>query len=164
MPRHLVNHVLPEDQGQAAKRTNAARRHVLLNLAESPLTWLHSRRLLTDRQLAAGEQLRRDFERAGLSPRVTMQWDAPAPDGSPRSPYGHDGLTIAAIDAKRRFDAAIAHVGKGLADVCWRVICAGEGMAGTEKALGWPSRSGRIILAIALDRLADYYRIPGVAG
>jgi Domain of unknown function (DUF6456) len=28
-----------------------------------------------------------------------------------------------------------------------------------EKNLGWPSRSGRLVLALALDRVADYYRI-----
>ena len=36
------------------------------------------------------------------------------------------------------FDAALAAAGAGLADVCWRVICAGEAMQGAERALGWP--------------------------
>ena len=33
-------------------------------------------------------------------------------------------------------------------------------MAGdAEQALGWPARSGRLVLALALDRLADHYRL-----
>ena len=43
----------------------------------------------------------------------------------------------------------------------WRVICSGEAMPVAEKALGWPVRSGRLVLRLALDRLADFYRLPG---
>ncbi|MEQ1688237.1 MAG: DUF6456 domain-containing protein, partial [Sphingopyxis sp.] len=39
--------------------------------------------------------------------------------------------------------------------------CAGQGMSVAERSLGWPNRSGRIVLGLALDRLADYYRVPG---
>ena len=145
----------------AAHPARGALRHVTINLAESPLGWLHSRGLLSDRQAMAGEKLRADFERAGLSPSVTMRWDAPPPDGSPRTVRSADSATVAQIDARRRFDAAMAHVGSGLANICWRIICAGEGMALAERAMGWPSRSGRIILTLALDRLADHYRLPG---
>jgi len=37
------------------------------------------------------------------------------------------------------------------------VICAGEGLPDAERGLGWPQRSGRVVLTIALDRLADHY-------
>ena len=143
------------DRGSADRAVRAALRR---NTSESVIAWLFARGLLTERQFAAGEQLRADFTRAGLMAVVTMQWDAPAPDGSPRAARSHDAATVASIDAKRRFDGAMAHVGNGLGDVCWRVICAGDGMVVTERALGWPTRSGRIILAMALDRLAEYYR------
>ena len=65
-----------------------------------------------------------------------------------------------ALSAKDRFDGAIAEVGRDLADIAWRVICAGEGVPAAEKALGWPTRSGKLVLRIALDRLAAFYRIP----
>lgn len=157
MPRQLATRPHPD----AATTGHAtAHRLVTINLAESPLAWLHARGMLTERQLLAGEKLRADYTRAGLEPGITMRWDAPPPDGSPRS-ASHDHRSLARIDAHRRFDAALTAVGAGLADVCWRVICAGEAMQGAERALGWPSRSGRVVLGLALDRLADFYRMPG---
>ena len=47
-------------------------RSVTFNAAESPLGWLFARGLVTQRQYDAGERLRADWERAQLSPRVTM--------------------------------------------------------------------------------------------
>jgi Domain of unknown function (DUF6456) len=38
-------------------------------------------------------------------------------------------------------------------------VCAGEGMRDAETALGWPARAGKLVLAFALDRVADYYRV-----
>lgn len=63
------------------------------------------------------------------------------------------------IDARRRFDGAVEAAGPGLADILWRVVCAGEGMRDAESALGWPARAGKLVLTLALDRIADFYRI-----
>ena len=38
-------------------------------------------------------------------------------------------------------------------------MCAGEGMRDAESALGWPARAGKLVLTMALDRLADHYRL-----
>ncbi len=130
-----------------------------VNLAESPLGWLRARGLVSERQFAAGEQLRNDWELAQLGPRVTMGWDAPPIGKTPRSAPANTDPTTAQIAARRRFDAAAEHVGSGLSDVLWRVVCAGEGMRDAEQALGWPARAGKLVLGLALDRLADYYRI-----
>nr|WP_236672357.1 DUF6456 domain-containing protein [Croceicoccus sp. YJ47] len=65
------------------------------------------------------------------------------------------------MSARRRFDEATAAAGPGLADVLWRVVCAGETLPDAEKALAWPARSGKLVLKLALDRVAGYYRIPG---
>ena len=129
-------------------------RRVTVNLAESPLGWLRARGLVDARQFAAGERLRSDYERAALAPSVTMRW-------TERVDGGGDTLdpATAQIAAKRRFDAALTDAGRGLCDVLWRVVCAGEGLPDAEKALGWPQRSGRLVLTLALDRLADHYRL-----
>ncbi|MCW4462230.1 DUF6456 domain-containing protein [Sphingomonas sp. BT-65] len=144
---HVVHH------GPARK----SGRRITVNLAESPLSWLRARGLVDARQFDAGERLRADYETAALGPRVTMRWDA-APAG-PRGGRAHDGLdpTTAQIAAKRRFDAAVAAAGPGLADILWRVICAGETVPVAEKALGWPARAGRLVLTLALDRVAAHY-------
>jgi len=132
---------------------------VTVNLTESPLGWLFVRGLVNQRQFDAGERLRSDWERAELAPRVTMTWDAaPVARGRGGSAVGPD-LTGAQIDAKRRFEAAIACAGPGLADILWRVVCAGEGMRDAETALGWPARAGKLVLTFALDRVAAYYSI-----
>ncbi|OYX04157.1 MAG: hypothetical protein B7Z05_08780, partial [Thiotrichales bacterium 32-46-8] len=65
------------------------------------------------------------------------------------------------ISAKARFDGAQSFLGQGLSDIAWRVICAGESIPVAERAMIWPVRSGKIVLRIALDRLAEYYRLPG---
>lgn len=136
-------------------------RSVTVNQAESPLGWLHARGHLTDRQFDAGEKLRGDFERASLGPRVTMGWN-PEPRGKGRrGPADHLDPTEMQLAAKQRFDGALAALGGDLADIAWRVICDGQGVPGAERGLGWPARSGKLVLRMALDRLAGYYRLPG---
>lgn len=61
-----------EEAPKARSHRGRPARFVTVNLAESPLGWLHSRGLVTRRQFDAGEQLRGDWERAQLSARVTM--------------------------------------------------------------------------------------------
>ena len=142
--------------GGVRRRTG---RSVTVNLAESPLGWLRARDLVTARQFDAGEQLRTDWERACLAPSTTMRWEATPLARAARGAHDPAGATVAQIAAKRRFEAAVAAVGGGLSDILWRIVCAGEGMREAERALGWPARAGRLVLTLALDRLADHYRM-----
>ena len=163
-PRLLAERAHPQDgEERNAGRSAAGRRgrSVTVNLSESPLGWLHARGHLSDRQFDAGEKLRADWERAHLAPRITMRWDAtPVSGGKRLAPAGYSE-TEAQIAAKQRFTSAIDHLGSGLSDIAWRIICGGEGTPAAEKNLGWPARSGKLVLKIALDRLADFYRLPG---
>ena len=157
-PRLLGDRAI--EAGIAAERSGIrAARSVTINMAESPLGWLFARGLVSQRQYDAGERLRADWERAQLAPRVTMAWDSAPVARGRGGGAGEPDLTGAQIDAKRRFDDAIAHAGPGLADILWRVVCAGEGMRNAETALGWPARAGKLVLTLALDRIADYYRV-----
>lgn len=134
-------------------------RSVTVNLAESPLGWLFARGFLSRVQFEAGERLRHDWERSELAPKVTMSWDA-APIARGRGGASPETeLSACQLDARRRFEAAVASAGPGLSDILWRVVCAGEGMRDAETALGWPARAGKLVLTLALDRLAFYYRI-----
>ena len=152
--RDLVEGVVDADGVIRVPGTGRGRR-VTVNRAESPLAWLRSRGMVDARQHEAAERLRADHERAAIAPAVTMRW-AERVDGGAGGTAAPGETQLA---AKRRFDAAVRAVGRGLDDVLWRVICAGEGLPAVESALGWPTRSGRVILGLALDRLADHYRL-----
>lgn len=158
--RLLVERPVGDKEASKPKfRRGRPARSVTVNLAESPLGWLRSRGLVTQRQFDAGERLRVDWERSQLAPRITMAWDATPATGR-RSGFGSSvDLNGSQMDAKRRFFAAIEAVGPGLSDILWRVVCSGEGMREAETALGWPARAGKLVLTLALDRVADYYRI-----
>lgn len=157
--RILVERAIGRDGETLRRPPRMAVRSVTVNAVESPLGWLFSRGLLTRRQFDAGEQLRSDWERGGLSPRVTMQWDS-APVGRQRGGAALVADPAAAqIDSRRRFDEAVEAAGPGLSDILWRVVCSGDGMREAETALGWPARAGKLVLVLALDRVADYYRL-----
>lgn len=156
MPRLLIDTALPED----AQTPAAQRRTVRKNLGESPLSWLAARGHVTARQAAAGELLRRDYEQAGLGARVTMRWDPLPPSRIGRGSGDPAGAAMTHLGARQRFDGAMAALGPGLDDICWRLVCAGEPMTEAEKGLGWPKRSGRLVLTLALDRITDYYSVP----
>lgn len=156
MNRQLVERELTAEGPRRGKIRRSGRR-VTVNLCESPLTWLHARGHLTDREYDAGERLRADWEMAQLSPNISMRWDPVTIRGS-----RHDrdlNPTERQIAAKGRFDAALAMAGKGLGDILWRVVCAGESLPVAEKSLEWPVRSGKLVLKLALDRVAEFYRI-----
>ncbi len=156
MARVLVERELT-NEGPTHRKARRGGRSARVNVAESPLTWLHARGHICDRQFQAGEQLRADWERAQLSPSITMRWDAVRVRG------GRDAdldPTERQIAAKARFDGAITSAGSGLADILWRVVCGGDALTEAEKGLGWPTRSGKLVLKIALDRVADFYRVP----
>ncbi|WP_375290763.1 DUF6456 domain-containing protein [Qipengyuania sp.] len=158
MKPHLVTRELTPEGPRRRGRPSRRRRSVTVNLAESPMGWLHARGHLSARLFDAGERLRADYERAGLPPMVTMKWDPVRIAGG-----GDAGLspTERQIAARARFDGAMAAAGKGLDDVLWRVVCACESLPDAERALEWPARSGKLVLRLALDRVADFYRLPG---
>jgi len=158
---------------QAAQRKTASRmiersiegpdgkRHQLLvNLGESPVSWLHARKMLTQRQYDAAELIRADWERAAMGAHVTMNWDsAAAPSRHARAASGGPDRSERQMAARDRLNCALAAAGPGLGDILWRVVCACESLNAAEHALGWPVRAGKLVLGFALDRVADHYRL-----
>jgi hypothetical protein len=157
--RILVERRIDAEGRPLGKGGQRAARTVTVNLAESPLGWLMRRGLVSDRQFDAGERLRADYEMAQLGARVTMRWDAPPQGRTARGPSEALDPSTAQIAAKRRFSGAIEAAGPGLNDILWRVVCAGEGLSDAERTLGWPVRAGKLVLGLALDRVADFYGI-----
>lgn len=153
--------VRPPQRGDRSGSTGPA-----LNEAESPLGWLRSRRdklgapLISEAQYDAGERLRVDFTIAQLSPRVTQSWDAcVAPGTHGRSGRRPDSLEVneTALAAKQRFMKALDAVGPELSGILVDVCCLSRGLEAAERSLGWPQRSGKLVLQIALTHLARHY-------
>jgi len=155
-----------------SREVDGSRRPVLVNDAESPLGWLRSRKdrqgrpLITDHQYQAGERLRADYWFALLSPRVTANWSALAPtDGSRRAAPSHAAsLRDDVIAAKERVRRAIAEVGPELSGVLVDVCCELKGLEEAEKSQSWPKRAGKVVLQLALDRLARHYGLAAGEG
>jgi len=126
MKRHLVERELTSEgprRSPAAPGGLRSTRSVTVNLAESPLAWLHARGHLSQHLFDAGEALRADYERAQLPASITMRWDPVRARST--APGGLDPSEKQAA-ARQRFDGAIRLAGRGLEDILWRVVCAGE--------------------------------------
>lgn len=151
------------------REINGTRRPVLVNEAESPLGWLKSRKdrngrpLIADHQYEAGERLRADYWFAHLSPRVTSNWSALAPSDRSRraAPSNAASFRDNVIAAKERVMRALMAVGPEVAGVLVDICCELKGLEEAEKANGWPQRAGKVVLQIALTRLARHYGLIG---
>ena len=130
-------------------------RRVTVNAAESPLVWMCQRRLVSELQCQAGERLRRDYTLAQLSPRLGIDLSAPFVLG--RRAHKPELLTDTVLAAKPRFAAAMRAVGPGLSDILFDVCCHLSGLEASERERGWPRASAKVVLQIALDRLAAHY-------
>jgi len=141
---------------------------VWVNEGESPIGWLRRRKgsngrpLLSDAAFDAAERLREDFTLARLMPRVTTDWNL-APGTAPRrrGPETALAVTDAALAARQRVHDALSAVGPGLSDALLQVCCHLKGLEEAERDLNWPRRSGKLVLAMALDRLAIHYGLTG---
>jgi hypothetical protein len=131
------------------------------NTAESPLSWLRTRRdksgrpLISDAQFFAGERLRADFERAMLGRRTTTNWDT-AGTGARGSNVAVE-LSDAAIAARQRYVMALEAVGPELASMLAQVCCLSAGLEQAERLLNLPQRSGKAVLGLGLTALARHY-------
>jgi hypothetical protein len=131
--------------------------HVAVNLAESPLAMLRRRNLVDADAFDAGERLRRDYTLAQLTPRMGVDWSAPCAFG--RRAAKPDYLPDTVLAAKQRFRAAMAAAGADLSGLLFDVCCELIGMEECEKRRGWPRASAKVVLKIALSKLARHYGI-----
>ncbi len=138
---------------------------VQVNEDESPLGWLRRRRgrdgrpLLDEAQFSAGERLRAEYTKGNMLPRITANWSADVNQGRRRSGEagGVADLTDAALAARGRVTAALEAVGPELAGVLVDVCCFLKGLEDVERERCWPARSGKLVLSLALSRLARHY-------
>ena len=136
---------------------------VLHDLAESPLVWLATRKsrdgrpLIDAAMLQAGERLRHDITSAQLLPRVTANWTAAvASRGRGASGEATNEVSIA---ARQRVTKALDAVGSDFAGLLIDVCGFAKGLALVESERGWPLRSAKVVLIMALKQLARHYGI-----
>lgn len=136
---------------------------VRINDAESPFLWLHRRKgadgqpLLDDVHVQAGERFRRDVTIAAMLPSVTANWsrlEQSTGRSAPRDPALASDATIA---ARQRVRAVFRRLGSGMGhfvlDTCGFLVP----LQDAEARRGWPARSGKLVLKLALTQLAEHY-------
>ena len=141
--------------------TDAGVARVLMNDSESPLAWLARRKgrdgraMIEPTQFVAGEKLRADFTRAQLTPRVTSSWTTPTGGSSRGNSVGE--MTDLIVVSRQRVRLALEACGPEFAGVLLDVCCFLRGLEDLEHERGWPSRSAKVVLQLALSRLARHY-------
>jgi len=145
----------------ALRQLEKGARPALVNEAESPLAWLARRKdrdgrsFLDAAQLEGGERFRRDIEQAQLLQRVTANWEASI--NAARRGADAGAVSEVAIDARGRLARAFDSVGPEMAGLVTDVCGYLKGLEIVESERGWPPRSAKVVLRIALDRLARHY-------
>lgn len=130
--------------------------------AESPLGWLRRRKdksgetLITAEQFTAGERLATDFLLAAMSARTTVSWSTVAAS-TRRGGTQAVEMSDAILAAKQRVSRALSAVGPELSGILIDVCCYEQGLEYCERAGGWPARSAKLVLQMALTRLARHY-------
>ena len=150
------------------RKSERGEKPTLVNEAESPLAWLMRRKgtdgkaFLASAEAEAGERFRRTVEQAQILQRVTANWEAPI--ASSRRCASSGGVVAdLAMDARRRLSRDCDAVGPELAGLLIDVCGYLKGLETVERERGWPARSGKVVLKIALDRLARHYGLAAEA-
>jgi len=141
--------------------TEHGRARVIVDEGESPLAWLARRRgrdgraLIEAHHLQAGERLRAEFTRAQLMPRTTSNWGNPI--SSRRRGQRESAATETMITARQRVHQALDNVGPEFAGLLLDVCCFLKRLEDVERERAWPLRSAKVVLQLALERLARHY-------
>jgi len=170
---HAARHAAPSGvdpflaQHKPLRLAEAGDAQVLLDDAESPLAWLARRKgkdglpFVDAACLEAGERLRRDLTIGAMLPRTTVNWSA-AVASSARA-QGPSDFTDTMIAARQRARAALAAAGPDLSGLLIDICGFLKGLETIERERGWPARSGKLVLELALRQLCRHYGLETVA-
>ncbi len=128
---------------------------LIIDDGESPLAWLARRRLLAAELFQAGERLRRDYDLARTLPSITTRWNAVTADRQAQ-PQALP-MSEQALAARQRIDRAMQEVGAEFSGLLFDICACLKGLETIEAERRWPRRSARVVLELALTRLACHY-------
>ncbi len=157
------------DLAQRQIATGFGRATVMVDESESPLAWLARRRgrngraLIEPHQFQAGERLRGDFTRAHLMPRITSDWARPFSSGRNAAGGNAASFPEMTITARQRVHQALDAVGPEFGGLLLDVCCFLKRLEDIEGERAWPARSAKVVLQLALDRLARHYGLTAQA-
>ncbi len=93
---------------------------------------------------------------AHMMPRTTSNWSSPISSGR-RGGERAAGFTETMIAARQRVHQALDAAGPEFGGLLLDVCCFLKGLEDIEHERAWPSRSAKVVLQLALDRLARHY-------
>jgi hypothetical protein len=149
--------------GERQIDTASGRARVVIDDNESPLIWLARRRgrdgraFVEPHQFQAGERLRRDFTYAHLMPSTTSNWSNPLASSGKRGAAPASAATDTMVAARQRVHQALDAVEPEFSGLLLDVCCFLKRLEEVERERAWPVRSGKIVLQLALERLARHY-------
>ncbi|MCC5993582.1 MAG: helix-turn-helix domain-containing protein [Rhodobacteraceae bacterium] len=136
---------------------------------ESPIAILARRRdksgqtFLRPDDVSAADRMHEDFIMAGLEGMPLHSAEAFVVALEARKLPPGNVARPGTRAARLRVIAALRELGPGLADIVLRCCCFQQGVEAAEAELGWSARSGKIVLRIALQRLARHCAHQGEA-
>ena len=140
----------------------------LVSDSENPLLWLFRRKnsngdsLISPTSFIAGERLRADLNFSGILPRTTMNWSSQSGVDMSRVSQGLNP-TEAMIASRQRVDLALSAVGPEFSGLLLDLCGFCKGLERIEQERGWPLRSGKVVVQLALASLARHYGLNEVA-
>ncbi len=143
--------------------TDERERRTILTMRDSPLERAHARRVLTDRQYAAGVKYRNHWYRAGLSAPLNSL-DPNRIFASDSSNFGGMAKTEAQAFHRQQYRKALEAVGLIGSGVVEHIACHEISIEEAGYLLGWGSRPQAYAAAverlrISLDQLAKLWGI-----
>jgi Domain of unknown function (DUF6456) len=110
------------------------------------------------REIAAARTLFEDWAKSQRGLVAGSNWTAPPRGSTSRGPGGaQETAANGAIDARRRVDAALGALPLSLSGAVSAAVIEGANFADLERARRWPARSGKLVLKLALELLANHY-------
>ena len=151
--------------GSSAPLPDAPRSARRQQPVSSSLAWLRARRdkfgqpMLSAPACEAAERLHADFHRAGMSPRLTVDWEAipRTRDESRGAPGGAREQRDGTVAAGDRVRIALASVPNDLVGLVVDVCLFDLSLQAAEERVGAPQRSSHFLLRVALNELARHY-------